>query len=439
MSGSNVRVAVAEGSQPLSPPERAPWGGFGTLLLTAGAQSGIQFLAVVTGLAVVRLLSVREYAYYTIANAALGTLTVLTDCGVTQAVLALGGKVWQSPQALGAVVAGGMRLRHRFAVLAVVIAMPVIFVQLREQGADLSGALLVTASILPLLLSSITSHLLEVVPRLHQRLGQLQRIQLWGAALRFTSAVVLVPLFPFAWLASLGTGLAQTWATWRTRRLAGSLAELDAAPDPGASREMVRLVARAAPGAIYYALAGQITVWLIALFGTTRAVAQVGALGRLAMLYNIVTAAFTVMVVPRFARAQFGHGSRASALAVYWRAQLALLALLGMITVLVAVYPGAVLMILGREYLGLTREVVLSAAGGALGTLSGSAYALAAARGVITSPWLAVPLALLVQIGLIMALPVSTVMGVLWLGVLSNVAFWLTYSVNFSVATRLRR
>lgn len=95
MSGSNVRVAVAEGSQPLSPPERAPWGGFRTLLLTAGAQSGIQFLAVVTGLAVVRLLSVREYAYYTIANAALGTLTVLTDCGVTQAVLALGGKVWQ--------------------------------------------------------------------------------------------------------------------------------------------------------------------------------------------------------------------------------------------------------------------------------------------------------------------------------------------------------
>jgi len=38
-----------------------------------------------------------------------------------------------------------------------------------------------------------------------------------------------------------------------------------------------------------------------------------------------------------------------------------------------------------------------------------------------------------------MALPVSTVTGVLWLGVLSNVAFWLTYSVNFSVATRLRR
>jgi hypothetical protein len=432
MPGSNVRAAVAEVVPPVSPPERARWRGLHTLLFTAGAQSGIQLLAVVTGLVIVRLLSVREYAYYTIANAALGTLTVLTDCGVTQSVLALGGKVWQSPPALGAVVTGGMRLRHRFALLAGVIAMPVVFLQLRQQGAGFGGALLVTASILPMLLSSISAHLLEVVPRLHQRLAQLQRIQLWGAALRFMSAVALVPLFPFAWLASLGAGLAQTWATWRVRRLAGSLADLDASPDPGASREMARLVARAAPGAIYYALAGQITVWLIALCGTTRAVAQVGALGRLAMVYNVVTAAFTVMVVPRFARTQFARGS--SALGVYWRVQLALLALLGVITVLVAAFPGAVLLLLGREYLGLTREVVLSAAGGALGTLSGSAYALSAARGVIVSPWLAVPLALLIQTALIMTLPMSTVTGVLWLGVLSNLAFWLTYSVNFSFA-----
>ena len=433
---ANVRAAAAHLSEPGSPPTTW-WRGAHALLYTAGAQSGIQFLAVVTGLVVVRLLSVREYAYYTIANAALGTLTVLTDCGVTQSVLALGGKVWQRPQALGAVVAGGMRLRRRFALGAIIVAMPAVFLQLRQQGAAVLAALLVTASILPLLVSSITGQVLEVVPRLHQRLGRLQRIQLSGAGLRFLSAVAIIPLFPYAWLASLGAGLAQTWATWRTRRLAGSLADLNAPPDRSASREMTRLVARAAPGAIYYALAGQITVWLIALLGTTRAVAQVGALSRLAMVYNVVTAAFTVMVVPRFARAQFARDSRA--LAVYWRVQLALLVPLGIITLLVAAFPGTVLLLLGREYLGLTREVVLSAVGGALGTLAGSAYALAAARGVITSPWLAVPLALLIQIGLIMTLPMSTVSGVLWLGVLSNLAFWLTYALNFSFATLVRR
>jgi hypothetical protein len=195
-------------------------------------------------------------------------------------------------------------------------------------------------------------------------------------------------------------------------------------------------VARAAPSAVYYALAGQITVWLIALCGTTRAVAQVGALGRLAMLYSVVTAAFTVMIVPRFARAQFDRGS--AALGVYWRAQLALSAPLGLIMLLVTAFPTTTLMLLGREYLGLTHEVVLTAVNGALSTLSAAAYALAAARGVIIAPLLALPVALVIQIGLIMTLPVSTVSGVLWLSVLSNLMFWCMYSFNFTLAVLQR-
>jgi hypothetical protein len=139
------------------------------------------------------------------------------------------------------------------------------------------------------------------------------------------------------------------------------------------------------------------------------------------------------MAVPRFARAQFARGT--AALSVFWCTQLALLAPLGLIVLLVAAFPDAVLMLLGREYLGLTREVVLAAVSGALGTLSGCAYGLAAARGVITSPWFVVPVAVLIQIGLMMTLPMSTVSGVLWLGVLSNLAFWVIYSFTFSFAT----
>jgi O-antigen/teichoic acid export membrane protein len=437
MPVSNARAAVAEVPPGTDAARTATWWrSLQALSLTAGAQSGIQLIAIITGLAVVRLLPVREYAYYTIANAALGSLTVLTDCGVTQSVLALGGNVWQRPAALGAVVAGGLRMRRIFAVLAMTVAIPFVFAQLRQQGAESSTALLVTLSILPLLLSSITVQVLEVVPRLHQRLGGLQRIQLASAALRFLSTVAAVSLYPLAWLATLGAGIAQTWAMWRTARLAGTLAELQAAPDRSASREMTRMVARAAPNAIYYALSGQITVWLIAFLGTTSAVAQVGALGRLAMIYNVVTAAFTVMVVPRFARAQFAQ--RRGALTRYWRAQLALLVPLGLIMAVVAVFPRTVLLLLGTQYLDLLTEVLLAAAGGAVGTLAGIAYALAAARGVITSPWLVVPVALLVQAGLILSLPMSTVSGVLWLGVFSNLTLWTIYSLYFTCAV-LRR
>ena len=100
MSGTNLPATAAEiPAATATERGRAWWSRLQALVLTAGAQSGIQALAVITGLVIVRLLPVREYAYYTIANAALGSLTVLTDCGVTQSVLALGGRVWQSPAA----------------------------------------------------------------------------------------------------------------------------------------------------------------------------------------------------------------------------------------------------------------------------------------------------------------------------------------------------
>jgi hypothetical protein len=199
---------------------------------------------------------------------------------------------------------------------------------------------------------------------------------------------------------------------------------------------MARLVTRAAPNAIYYALSGQITVWLIAFLGTTAAVAQVGALGRLAMIYNVVTAAFTVMVVPRFARARFTVES--AALSVYWQTQLAVLVPLSLIVLAVVAFPTAALMLLGHQYAGLTAEVVLAAVGGAVGTLAGIAYALAAARGVITAPWLVVPAAVLAQTALILSLPLRTVSGVLWLGIFSNLVLWAIYALYFTWA-QLRR
>jgi len=438
MPRTDIQAAVAEISQPASAPRKGAWRiRLEALLFTAGAQTGIQLLGVGTGLAIVRLLSVREYAYYTIANAAFGTMTVLSDSGVSQSAMAEGGRVWQNRPALGAIVAGGMMLRRRFAVAAVVISIPTLFLLLRKQGAGFAAAVLVTVSILPLFLSTITAQVLEVVPRLHQRLAPLQWIQLSGAGLRFVTAVGLVTLFPFAWLASLGAGIAQIWTTWRLGRVSGSLADLDAPPDRGATKEMTRQITRAAPGAVYYAFAGQITVWLISVFGSTTAVAQVGALGRLAMAFNVATAVFGAIVVPRFARAQFT--GRSFALRRFWYTQVGMAAVLSGGVLLVAAFPSAVLLVLGRDYALLTHEVVLAAVGGALALLSGCAYAMAGARGVIIAPWLLVPVAILLQAALVAWLPMTTVSGVLWLGILSNLVFWLMHAANFTYGVALSR
>src|SRR5688572_27990464 len=99
-----------------------------TAVLAGGAQAAIQLLTLLTGLAVVRLLPIQEYAWYTIINAMLGTLVVLTDGGASQSVLSQGGKVWRDPNALGGVVAGGLKLRRRFAVIAAAVSIPIVWV-----------------------------------------------------------------------------------------------------------------------------------------------------------------------------------------------------------------------------------------------------------------------------------------------------------------------
>src|SRR5262245_20460172 len=84
-----------------------------SLLETGSLQVGIHVIGFAVGLAAIRLLPVREFAYYTVANAMLGTLTVLTDSGVAQGVLAHGGAVWQDRAALSGTLASGGWLRRR--------------------------------------------------------------------------------------------------------------------------------------------------------------------------------------------------------------------------------------------------------------------------------------------------------------------------------------
>jgi O-antigen/teichoic acid export membrane protein len=398
------------------------------ILPTGLAQIAIQMIGFLTGLIVIRMLPVHEYAYYTIVNAGLGTMTVLTDSGISQSVLAEGAKVWQSPRALGGVIAAGMILRRRFALLAVTVTIPILYEMLRRQGADALTAVLTAASIVPMFAASLTTQLLQVVPRLHQRLMPLQRVLISSSVLRLVLTAGAGSLFPLAWLVSTCAGIAQNWTSWRTRLLMRDLVDLEVGPDASAKAAIIRLMRRSSANAIYYAFEGQLTVWLISIFGKVQAVAQVGALNRLTMGFSVLGAVFSLLWAPRFARLRAGP----VVLAKFWSGQGLLCGVLLLVIIGVASFPHAALILLGRSYESLTREVVLSAIAAALGLLAGCAYLAAASRGIVISPWFMVPFALSLQCVLILLLPVSTVAGLLWLSIGTNLAFWCCHSLYFT-------
>ncbi len=391
-------------------------------------QAAVQGLGFLAGIVVIRCLSPREYAFYTVVTAGLGTMTVLTDSGVNSSVFALGGPAWQDPARFGAVLATGVSLRKRFAYAALVIAVPLMAALLHRQGCSWVQSALIAASIVPAFLATVTGHLLETVPRLHQRLMFLQIVQMATNAMRVLLTALVVPFWPAAAVAALIGAIPQWWANFRLRRFVDRRADWRQPSNPRIRIHMLQQVHRTLPGAVYYALSGQITIWLISVFGKSDNVAAVGALSRLAMILGVLGTAFGALAVPRFARLP---ADPVRIRRRYVQAQLALVAACGLPLAFLWLLPGPALSILGPHYGGLQRDALLMAASSTATIGCGAAYGLGSARGVIAPPVLTMPITILLQVLLVAVLPLDTVGGVIWIGLLSAVGQWLVHFAYF--------
>jgi len=402
----------------------------GAVLMTGAAQVGVQALGFLSGIVILRSLSPHEYAYYTILNTVLGAMTVLTDSGATSAVLTHGGRAWNSRAALGRVLSTGLYLRRRFAALAMGAGLPALLMLLHHQGATWLKATLIALSALPSFYLSVSGQMLEVVPRLHQKLAPLQRNQLLTNGARAALLAASIRSFPYAAAASLIAAIPQAWSNWQLRRLAAEHSDWQVPEDPVIRQRLLSQIGLAMPGAIYYAISGQITVWLIATFGGADKVATVGALGRIAVAFGVLSTVFSIVAVPRFARIPMADNARA--LRRYWQMQ-ALMALVCAVPLAVLwLAGGRVLGILGPHYSEFTADALVMAGVGAVAVMNAAALGLAAARGVVTPPLLSIPLSIVVQIVLIALFPISSVSGVLWLGLLSGASQWLLTVAYFA-------
>jgi O-antigen/teichoic acid export membrane protein len=398
-------------------------------LIAGGAQAAVQLLGFVAGIVVIRNLAPQQYALYTITTAALGTMTVLTDGGVSSGVLAQGGAVWHDARKLGAVLATGLELRRRLALIALGVSLPLTSELLHHQGAGWLEAGVVAASILPVFLATVTSQLLEVVPRLHQRVWPLQRIQLLSNLARVVLLGLATPLWPLAAVASVATAPSQWWANWQLRRLAGRYADWCGASEADVRSRLITQVRRTMPAAVYYSLSGQLTVWVISIFGRPTAVAAVGALGRLAMILTVMSSAFGVLAVPRFARIPGLERSRVAFR--YWQSQAVLALASGIPLLAIAWFPGPALTVLGPHYAGLEREALLMGFSSVASILSGAAFSLGAARGIVVPPFFALPYCILLQVCFLAVLPIDSIPGVIWVGILTGLSQWILHVVYF--------
>ena len=389
-------------------------------LVTVAALSQIivQAVGFLGGILLIRLLPTHEYALYILANTMVGTMAVLADGGISQGVIAHGGKVWGDREKLGVVLATGLDLRLKFGLASLCIALPALFFLLATHGATVLTSLFIALAIVPIFFSTLSGSLLQIAPKLQQDILPLQKNQVTANLIRLLLLCVSIFLFPFAGMAILAAGIPQLWANVRLKRISLPYTDWTQRPDAEVRKELLKFVKRILPGSIYFCLSGQITIWLISFFGSATAIAQVGALGRLAIVLTLFNIMVNLLVTPRFARLA---EERMVLLEWFGRIQAYLILFSVMMTAVVWAFPGQVLWILGSKYAGLESELVLCFIGSCLNLMVGMNYTLNTSRGWLLSPVIVIGVGLAGIVIGIQLVDISTLRGVLVFNIFTGV------------------
>jgi O-antigen/teichoic acid export membrane protein len=393
---------------------------------TGSAQVVIQGIGFACGILIIRLLPTEEYALYTLANTMLGTLVVLADGGITNSLMAQGGKVWKDQKKLGSILVTGYVLRKRIALYSLVIALPVLFFLLRHHNFSHITALLVIISIVPAFIATLSGSLLAVGPQLHQSILPLKKIEILASLGRLSLLLTVLFSFPWAYIALVVAGVPQIWANFRIRRISRQFVDWKQEFSVEVYKNTMSFVRRIIPSSIFYSLSGQLTIWLISIFGSTTAVAQIGALGRLSMILSLFNVLFVTLVIPRFARLPL---DRNVLLKKFLLMQIGLLMLFAPIVAIVAVFPEYFLMILGDRYSDLSKELVLSVLSGCISLLAGLIFTIASSRNWAINPLISIPLTTLAIIAGVVWIDISTLSGILWFNIFVAFFEFLVYLV----------
>ena len=382
----------------------------------ASVQAAVQLIGFASGILLVRRMEQREYALFTIANTMQGTLNVLADIGISIGMVSIGGRVWQDGRRFGELVRTGLQLRRQLGTLAILAITPVLYFMLVKNGASLLYTGLLIGLVLAGLFAQLSLNILEVVPRLRSDIRQIQIIDFSGSLARFLALVALAFVFLNAGSAVVVGTATLGLQFWLMRRYAAGAIDLRAPENAEDRAAMVGFIRNQAPNAIFFCLQGQITILLISFFAhRVGAVAEVGALGRLAMVFTIFSSLLANIFAPAFARCQ-----EKAKLGLLYAGIVGGVVLFGLGLCLgSALFPNEFLFILGHRYAHLQAELLLMVGGATLNMIASTLWALNASRAWITGSWLYIPLTVLTQIALIPFLNFSSVSGVLTFNLVS--------------------
>lgn len=358
-------------------------------------QCWVQLFTGIAGILIVRTMAKDQYVLYAISNQMQTACNLLADLGIGIGVRSIGGRVWRDRRRFGGLLNAALGLRRWFALFSIATCLPIATWLLWKNGGGGATIALLCGLIVASVLPQLTASVFTIVPQLH---GEYRRIQVldFGNALLRLSMIAALAVTQMNALLAAAVGTINNWVQMLvTRRWVHDHAESTAPPNVADRRELTRLSLRVLPNVLFFCFQGQVTLLILTLVGNRTGIADVTALGRLAMLLTPLSAAFINVLVPRFAGCQDPQRLPRLYLLLVGVATLALTPIL-----LAALFaPGPLLWLLGDKYLTLKNECGLVVAAGCVGQLVHLLHSLNTSKAWIrslTTAW--IPLTLAIQL-----------------------------------------
>jgi O-antigen/teichoic acid export membrane protein len=392
----------------------------------------VQGISFVGSFALLRWMSVEDYAIFTLAWSIQSMMMAFGDLGVGGAVVPMVGSAVDDPRRLGACIAAGRQLRRWLFPIVCLGGALTFWLLGREHGISLlNGSLLFLCALLSLWLNAST--LFYSAPLIiRQKLGYIYILQNGVVSLRVLS-YSLAQLFGCitAALPLLTNVILQAGQLLVIRKKSNTHIDEPPMQSPEAvkvRRELVRFLAPQIPVLIFNTFIGQVTIFIVSLVGTTAALAEIGAISRLSALFAPLAGLFGLIIVPYFTRLDQSLVGRRTF-------QLFCLGC-GLLTALVAFgffLPQPFILILGEKYAHLRPEIGWTLLAFGMGQIAGLMASIIYARKIIprlSIVFIALPVVLAQLIGAYFY-PPSTIHGAilitLWTNLGSLFGHWMLF------------
>jgi O-antigen/teichoic acid export membrane protein len=381
----------------------------GILTTFTVGQGALQALQIISGMVLVWEMAISEYGVLAFATAVQGVVSILSDMGCRDAVVALAGRQSQDKANLGKLIKAVFRLRIVLWACASAIGIALLV------GFHVQHAFPLPLALLLSVLISATSYLngwslyYSIPALMHHRMRELYWPQVAAAAARLVALLALAAAgFLDAVSATAVAGLAAFATGLQYRRAFQSAIVFPDQSSSDALRQIRSYVLSIAPATFFNAFQDQVLVFVLAILGQTRNVAEVFALGRLGQAFQFLSSGNVALIMPWVAKADRSNLKRRYALVVSGAVTASALIMLGVLW-----FPSEVLFLLGKNYRSLGVELQLSMGAACLAYLAAVIWSLNSARRWIW-PWSGsfyVAAVLSVQVWCVLKLDLSTTRG----------------------------